>query len=287
MSSYISGSVGYTLLERNNEYILVLADIHDGVKYCYIDSPIMIAKWLQQKSAKSSILLEELLRENYNVSDLWPNAQHTKELKQLNQIDNRIIPVDIRPSLLPFSWEIVDMNKELGKTTLFNYIKQLEDLFNVNSDFYNKYIKEQVHMMEINQSRYKDSKVTPQVHYNEIKHIFNQFKEDTFNLMDKSITYIIKTNVSILERINNIISMLMEWYVILLIFNDVKNIIIHVGLAHSSRLILFLTKVYRYKIIEQSGINTIDDVNTSVPSACIKTSNAINAIYNKKYGFYN
>ena len=33
-SKFLSGSVGYTLLEYNNMFVLLFADIHDGIEYC-------------------------------------------------------------------------------------------------------------------------------------------------------------------------------------------------------------------------------------------------------------
>ena len=41
-----------------------------------------------------------------------------------------------------------------------------------------------------------------------------------------------------LDFTNDIISYIMEWYIILLILNSEKNIIVHTGLAHSSKLIM-------------------------------------------------
>ena len=69
---YISGSIGFTLLHGYNKYILLFADVHDGVKYCKQDS-IMIDKWLTAND-NNDILLEEIMKDHqFNLKELWPN----------------------------------------------------------------------------------------------------------------------------------------------------------------------------------------------------------------------
>ena len=68
----LSGSVGYTLLvldiptnshengiinkyQLSPKYVLLLSDIHDGVKYC-IEESIMIDKWLNSKDNNDILL---------------------------------------------------------------------------------------------------------------------------------------------------------------------------------------------------------------------------------------
>ena len=286
MSIYLSGSVGYTLLKLNNIYILLLADIHDGIEYCTQDST-MISDWLDNVSSNNNntILLEEIIREKFKLTDLWPNARHTQELKKLNQGNKMIIPVDIRPMLIPFSWELVSTNKKLGETRLLQYIQPLEDFFNKNTNFYNNYIKNNVDIMETKQNQYTDSKISPSFHFNQLSIIFVEFKNENENIMNKNISEIIDINIIVLQHINNLISMIMEWYIILLIYSNNNNSIIHVGLAHSNRLLDLLVKVYRFKIIEQSGLNKMVDIPNHIPSSCILLPQDINNMYNKQYGF--
>jgi hypothetical protein len=107
----ISGFVGYSYLkyEDKDNYdikkeLLLLADIHDGVSYCKQKST-MIDEFLTLND-KHTILLEETIREHVSLTDLWPNSIHTQRLKTLNNNNNKIIPVDIRSLLIPFSWEL-------------------------------------------------------------------------------------------------------------------------------------------------------------------------------------
>ena len=125
---YLSGSVGYTLLEKDNKFIFLLADIHDGVNYCKQNS-VMIASYLDKISNNNVVLLEEIIENNFKLEDLWPTSKHTKELKKLNNDNDKIIPIDIRPMLIPFSWELVENNNKLGKMILLEYIKLLDDFF--------------------------------------------------------------------------------------------------------------------------------------------------------------
>lgn len=284
MSIYLSGSVGYTLLEYNSMYVLLFADIHDGIEYCKQNNSEYIASFLNRHSNKNKILLEEIIREQFKLTELWPNAKHTQELKKLNQSNENIIPVDIRPMLIPFSWELIEEDIEMGNKTLDFYIGNLTQLFNEESDLFNKYLKDNIQSMTNKQNLLQSSKLSPLVHYNELKTIFEEFKLYYKDFMSKSIVYIKKNKIDILYRINNIISMIMEWYIVLLIHNDMKNTIIHVGLAHSNRILDLLTKVYRFKIISQVGINKMIEIPNNVPSACIMLPHNIQSVYNKKYG---
>jgi len=275
---YLSGSVGFTLLEKDKKYILLLADIHDGVKYCKEDST-MISSYLNKMSENNMIMLEEIVRDNFKLEDLWPNSQHTKELKELNQNNEKIIPIDIRPMLLPFSWELLESNKKLGDMKLILYIKLIEDFFNKSSVLYEKYIINNIS---------KINSVLPLVHFNEILLLYEEFKKEYSDDMNQSILYIYQNNTDILFRINNVCSIIMEWYTILLIHTSIRNCIIHIGLAHSNKILDLLTQIYNFKIINTSGINTMNDIYTSAvntQSACILLPPDITKRYNKKYGF--
>lgn len=285
MTMYLSGSVGYSLLVYCNMHVLLFADIHDGVKYCTQSNSEFIASFLNRKSNNNQVLLEEIIREEFKLSELWPNAKHTQELKKLNQDNRKIIPVDIRPMLIPFSWELVDSNTELGESTLGAYINNIEQLFNEKSDLFKKYFQENIKIMTVKQNMVETSKISPMVHYNELKDIFKTFKNQYNDLMKNTILTIKKNNREVLYHINNLISMIMEWYIVLLIHNNTKNTIIHVGLAHSNRLLDLLTKVYRFKIISQVGINKMNQIPRNIPSSCIMLSSDVSNMYNRKYGF--
>ena len=296
----LSGSVGFTLLKSKNNienkdiYVLLLADIHDGVTYCKTNST-MIAELLNSKSTKNSILLEEIFtpkedknkEEKVKLKALWPNSKHTNELQILNNTNDRITPIDIRPYLIPFSWELVNnSDSKLGKMELKKYIEPLENFFNKSLKFYNENIKDKVDMMNTIQSYNTGSKLSPSIHFEEIHKLFDDFKKEFEENMNNSIFILTTTNIIPLERINNLISLIMEWYTILLIHNNIKNIIIHCGLAHNQRLLDLLTKVYRFNIIQQKGINKMTDLPHDIPSACILLPSNVIGMFNNKYGYY-
>jgi hypothetical protein len=289
MSTNLSGSVGYTLLELNNTpnnmHVLLLADIHDGINYCTMTNSEMVASWLNKKSNNNTILLEEIIREKFKLTPLWPNSQHTSELQQLKETNDKIIPIDIRPMLIPFSWELINKTTEIGNMKLVEYIGKLVNLFNKKSEFYNKYFKHKIDKMMLTQLNLKKSKVSPLVHYNELNILFNNFLDTYKNNMNDSIYNIKTSNINILYKINNLISLIMEWYIVLLIHDsDYKHSIIHIGLAHSNHILDILIMVYRFKIIEQKGINLIQQIKSDTPSACLIIPSHINNMYNNKYG---
>ncbi len=169
MNINVSGSVGYTLLKRNNKYVLLLADVHDGVKYCEQDS-VMIDNFLDLKDT-NNVLLEEVLREDFTLTDLWPGSPHTQRLKKLNIKNHKIKPVDIRPMLLPFSWELVAMNKLNQDVTLKEYLLLLDSFFNYKNTRFNiNYI-----VPEIKKTFEKRDLIIK--HFHILKEKYNEFKK--------------------------------------------------------------------------------------------------------------
>jgi hypothetical protein len=268
----LSGSVGYTLLEKTNKRVLILADIHDGVSYCQRDS-IMIDTWLSSKTDDNDVLLEEVLREEFKLGDLWPSSIHTGRLKELNQNNKKIIPIDIRPLLIPFSWEILlnDPNNEIGKMPLNRYLIGLDHIFNLRSSkLMKQYIAPQVKKL-----RETSDKKTINIlltHFEEMNRIYCEYRTTNKKYLDETISDILKKDKDILENINDMTSMLMEWYTLLLILNSSRNSIMHLGLAHSNRILEFLTETHEFKILKSSGVNTITaiiDKSEKAPNACL------------------
>ena len=280
---YISGSVGFTLLHGYNKYVLLFADVHDGVKYCVQDS-IMIDKWLNAND-NNDVLLEEVIREQFNLKELWPNSPHTQGLKNLNINNHNIKPVDIRPLLVPFSWELADNEKSMYKMLLVDYVSGLNDLFNLKkTKFFITYILPEVKKLE----KKENFRISLIAHFYYMKELFDEIFIDK-SIPDKSKLYMKQTiyylsinNKELLEKINNLISMIMEWYILVLVHNSSKNSIIHVGLAHSNKLLYLLKDVYGFKVITQNGVNEINDIQDE-PTACVLVPKEINNIFDNKY----
>ncbi len=262
----LSGSVGFTLLSNKdiNKTILILADVHDGVNYCKNDS-VMIDRWLAYKSLDNDVLLEEAIREGLSLTDLWPGAVHTQRLKQLNRLNPKIKPVDIRPLLIPYSWELLYTNNkpELNNTPLNKYLQNIDDLYNFRkTKLMMKYIVPEIKKLLDNSIKKKLL-----IHFNEMKDYYMDYINDN-EYLNKTIKEIYDTNKDILEDINNMTTMIMEWYILLLLFNSNTNSIVHLGLAHSNRLLDFLQEIYNFSVMKKSGVNEIAEI-TDNPKACI------------------
>ena len=263
----ISGAVGYSLLKDNSKdlKILILSDVHSDVKYCN-DNSQYVSEYLKSRLDNNKILLEESTM-NVKLKSLWPDSQHTSLLQDLAINEKEIYSFDIRPLLIPFSWEIMDSNKFFGLYTLRKYLQNVEDFFNQKSVLFKDYIHKELLMLKCKRKKKK--------HYLHLKELYSQFvdfKKKFSKYLDEDLN---KINKNILEEFNDYISNIMEWYVILLILNSKKNVILHLGLAHSSKINLILKKYYNFEQIEFEGINFFDELPknfhlTDNVIACIK-----------------
>ncbi len=275
----ISGTVGYTLLKHKYiyKYVLMFADVHDGVNYCN-DNSIMIDDFLNNKDY-NNILLEEIVRDNESIlTDLWPSSLHTQKLKTLNRNNKKIRPVDIRPLLVPFSWEILENKPEMGNIKFSIYLIPLINLFELKpTKIFKRYIIPEMNYIDES----KTFKVSLKTHFLEMKKLFEEFKEKHSNYMNYDLIYIYNNHTDILYILNDIISAIMEWYILLLIHNNDKNTIVHIGLAHSEKVLEFLTKVYQFRIVQENGINKLIDINdlNINANACTRIPLDINKLF--------
>lgn len=276
MNTY--GLVGYTLLEKDDINILILADVHDGVTYCKEDS-IGISEWLKGKSKKSKILLEEVNLNNVNLTDLWPNSKHTQELKKLARTNSLINSVDIRPLLIPFSWELIDKHPKLGQYNISQYLNPIHKFFMNKGFLYSTIIVKELNKLD------DITKNRVMTHHGVIKEMYKDILEKY--PLKTSMESIYKKDKDFLEDISNLISVIMEWYIVLLSLNTNKNIIIHSGLAHTDRLIKTLEKFYKFKKVDIKGINKMSEINfSSPPNACMYIPEHINEKFKNKNLFF-
>lgn len=144
MTTNIYGSIGYTFLSTKNndmpEHILLLADMHSQLQHC--SNFKKISEWFNSKFKTSNILLEEVPRtKDIQLKGLFEESEHTTELRDLYLNNTDIIKaVDIRPYLIPFSWEFLTNEKELGNLKLNEYLKLIDSFFM----FEHKKIKEDI-----------------------------------------------------------------------------------------------------------------------------------------------
>lgn len=263
----ISGATGYTILfnKKLNKKILLFSDIHDEVNYCKnINNFINIDKFLSTKMHTGQVLLEETVHHpSLNLVDLWPNAKHTQDLKiLLNNYPSKIIPVDIRPLLIPFSWQFIEGNDIYKNITLEKYLSLFTKFFNKKGLVWDKYIFSYLEFIH------------PNIQEKLIKIHFEQLKDDFNKKLSKFRNNILgdiyKNDYDYLQNIDIINSYIMEWYILILIFSDYRDSIIHTGLSHSHNIIRLLKESYGFNILEQKGLNDITKFNDNIiVDACI------------------
>lgn len=258
----IYGTIGYTIMERSNNKIIILADMHDKLPNCS-DDEIIISDWFKSKFNTSDILLEEVPRDNVDLQELWSNSPHTQKLKKLFLDNPNIIDaIDIRPFMIPYSWEIVD---EMNDCSLKSYLKGIDIFYSLKDSYIRKKTKNYKKKYLKNTDLGK--------HFLIIKNKYKLFLENNNKYLYKNIKFIYENDINVLENINHILNDIMEWYICSKIYSyKNKPIILHTGLAHSDKIIIWLLNNYNYKIISQEGINKMNDNNYNLLSGCIKLS---------------
>ena len=251
----INGSIGFTFLKNKDYKILVLADMHSTLPYCNIDG-IFISEWLKKKY-NSKVLLEEVPRHGNQLKELWPSAPHTQKLKDMYLQNSTLIQgIDVRPFLLPFSWELI-FDKKIQDMTLRNYLNSINLFYNLKLDFFRNDLKDIYNPYTL--------KNTPLgIHYLQNKQKMKAYVRTNKKLLSKTIHELYQENQIILEEINNLISDIMEWYMIAKIFQGIKEnkkqFIIHAGLAHTTNVIKLLKNNYMYEIISDNGVTSMNHI---------------------------
>jgi hypothetical protein len=253
---YLNGSIGYTLLIKNNIKILILADMHSNLPYCKKDG-IFISDWFKNKY-NSKILLEEVPRVGPVLKELWPSSPHTQKLKEEYIKNSHIIQgVDIRPLLIPFSWELA-YDDYTPSINLKEYLELINLFFTLKLDFIKNDLKH-IYSEEF----FKKKKLGK--HFLILKRIIIRLIKKNKIYLDKDIKDVIKNNKKLLQQINNILSDIMEWYIIAKIYQGINenktSFIIHAGLAHTTNIINLLKNYYNYKIINDFGRTNMHNLN--------------------------
>ena len=270
----IYGTIGYSLLVDPKSYkknIIILSDMHDRLPQC--TNQTNISDWFKSKFNSSKILLEEVPRDNFNLTELWSNSPHTQNLKKLFLSNSNLIhAVDIRPYLISFSWEILSDITESNSIgydiTLKLYLDKINKFFSMREEYFLK-----------NLPNYK-IELLPHTklgkHFLQIKNNFYKYLENNKKVLNQKILLIYKSNIKILENISDLLDEIMEWYICacIQIYSD-NPIILHTGLAHSDNVIKWLVNHYGYVISKYDGINTMDDVIIKPMSGCVNLPTSI------------
>jgi hypothetical protein len=269
--STVFGAIGYTILKNinNEKKMLIFADMHDHLEKC--KDSIIISEWLKKKilnkfnknKLKSILILEEVPRNKESIlklRELWSTSLHTQELKNLYiENPNVIIAIDIRTYLIPFNLEIMKQNNNDYKIKLKNYLVDIDNFINKN------FIKLYNNLPNNKKVKFTESKLG--IHFNLIKTNYNNLLIKYNNVMDKLVTDIINTDL--MHDVEKLLSDIMEFIVCVYITKNIdEKIIIHVGLAHSEKIIELLINLYEYDKIKEVGINKLNELNYKNINGC-------------------
>jgi len=265
----INGAIGYIYLKHktNNNQILLFSDNHSSQNYCYLDGKsngTFISDFLEMKHSK--VLLEEVPRINNKLIELWSSV-HIQKLKNLylNKIKKTNIDgIDIRPLLIPFSLDVFLMehmnNPNIDKKYI-NSIKDvtLQDFLKLLESFF---VYKHKYFIETLGDVYADLKDSSElgIHFIKIKDIFMDLKSS--NKLDEHIGSLVQNDKIFIDKIDELLSSIMEWYTIAKIFYDSKSeinkFIIHAGLDHTTKLNKMLIENYGYEQINSNGLVDIN-----------------------------
>jgi len=272
----IYGTVGITLLSKGVHNVIVMADNHDTLPEC--QNKINVAEWFGKKMKTSKILLEEVPRQGNKLIELWKESPHTQQLKDLYLQNPDIMPgMDIRPFVIPFSFEVLDEIEESNKDydmDMFEYLKDIDDFFSLE----NKFVM--ANLSNYNVNMLKDTLLGK--HFIMIKESFDEYLQSLYvkQLLNKKVRFLYQNHLDKLEMINDILNNIMEWYIcahINLYLN--KSIIIHAGLAHTDKVIRWLSSHYGFDIKHQEGINEMRQSRVRSRSGCVNMPRKINVMF--------
>jgi hypothetical protein len=287
---FISGSIGYIYLINGNNHILLLSDNHSSTNYCTNDNSQFISEWLLTKNSK--VLLEEVHRiKGSEILELWPFKQHTRELKNLYLNNKQIEGIDIRPLLIPFNLDIFkidNIDKEYIKKIKNTYIKDYLESLNNFFELKHKYFIENIGNMytDINNKQLNN-------HFLELKKKFIYLKKQYDNDF-----LVININEENKNKLDELLSSIMEWYTIAKIFYNnelgINKFIIHAGLFHTTNLNKILISSYGYEQEKSYGVIDINEIKddgdgNDDDENCLKIPSHMNSQfggYDKKYRKY-
>lgn len=271
------GTIGYTILSnsKTNNKIIIFADRHDNLPTC--NNKTKIADWFGQKLQTSKILLEEVPRNSVNLEELWSDSEHTQDLKKLYlENSNDIEGLDIRPLLIPFSWELTQVSEPAHNINIKKYLEKINGFFTVK----NAYLLENLPNYKID--KLKGSKLG--IHFLAIKDNFKKILENNREFLYFSVHTIRTINSNFLKEINNLLDQIMEWHICALIMlNNNKPTIVHAGLAHSEKVVKLLKFYYNYHIVSEKGVNSLHLALDTNISGCMPIPNDMD----KQFGGYN
>ena len=249
----IFGAIGYTILYNSylfSDYeILLIYDSHDEqVKQCNTnkENDIQINNYLELLLEKNYVIMIEEVPINPDkktLVGLWNDSVHVKNIRYFFEKNNNninLIPFDIRFELID-SFDETDYNTQ----TLKKYVHNMYKFFIFKHPFFKDLL---LYSKSIDVSFIKNYYITLLIKFHKL---IMTHKED----LNKQIQHI-NNNKELIDNINNLLSDIMEFYVILRLYNDMQNnkkIVIYGGLIHINNIKKILIKYYKFQIKEEYG----------------------------------
>ena len=263
----VSGSIGITILKKGDKIIILMADDHSSKDYCQqydysSKDHTNIRKFLKNElDSGNQILLEEVERDNFQLEELWTESPHTQDLKNLFLSEDNITGIDIRPYLIPFSWEIIETDEKLGSLSIKDYLSNLDNFFRLKGDFYEKIFYPIIEKIKIYNRGIELNLKYVKLRYLKIKNKTNI----NFNMQ-----YYFTNKQEVLHDISQLCDEIMELYTLVNSFTNSKKTIIHTGLYHSSNILKWLIEIYKFDVIYKNGINNINKFSDRIETtSCV------------------
>jgi hypothetical protein len=296
----ISGTIGLSILENENNKIFIFYDDHQNKKYCndsFFISNLLdnIIKDPKYNKDTCLILEEPFIKNSDKIKILWSESKHLQYFRKFySKIINKCgknkvcfgFPADIRLSLLDISIEEIMDNVELNKykIKMFDYFKHIIFLFDIEIITNTNNI---INFLKIVFLKYKKSKFYIELE-KKIINFYKKFIEDTKDMMINDFIktlspkhYIFKYNkgypffetndIYFFDEIDKILSGIMEFFmIIMIILLPYKFKFIYAGYYHSNNIKHILMNAYDYKLITEYGITeNIEKINETTINNCI------------------
>jgi hypothetical protein len=296
----ISGTIGLSILENENNKIFIFYDDHQNKKYCkdsFFISNLLdnIIKDPKYNKDTCLILEEPFIGKNDKIKILWSESKHLEYFRQFySKIINKCgknkvcfgFPADIRLSLLDISIEEIMDNVEINKykIKIFDYFKHILFLFDIELLTSDNNI---INFLKIVFLKYTKSNYYIELE-KKIVNFYKKFIKDKKDIMindfiktlspehynfkyNKGYPFLKQSDIYFFDETDKILSGIMEFFmIIMIILLPYKFKFIYAGYYHSNNIKHILMNTYNYKLITEYGITeNIEIINDSTINNCI------------------
>lgn len=297
----ISGTIGLSILENQNNKIFIFYDDHQNKKYCkdnFFISNLLdnIIKDPKYNKDTCLILEEPFIKNSDKIKILWSDSKHLMYFRKFySKIINKCgkdkvcfgFPADIRLALLDISIEEImdNVNVNKYKIKIGDYFKYIIFLFDIepiiieNNNIIN-FLKK-VFSTYIKSIYYIELEKKINIFYKKfikdnknilINNFIKTLSPEHYNFKyNKGYPFIKINDIYFFDEIDKILSGIMEFFIIIMIMLlPYKFKFIYAGYYHSNNIKHILINTYNYKLITEYGITeNIEIINESTINNCI------------------